>query len=471
MTTLHHRPDGAPTRFVRVIAAVATLGALLFGYDTGVISGALPFMELSPAEGGLGLTPLTEGLVTSSLVFGAAFGALIAGRLSDRQGRRRTILLLAVIFFVGALGTALAPGTAAMVAFRLVLGFAVGGASATVPMFIAEIAPAARRGQLVTHNEFMIVTGQLLAYTSNAVIANLWPGEHAWRYMLGLASLPAVLLFVGMLFMPESPRWFASRNRFDEAWAVLRRIRDDAAAEAEFVEIRQRAERAATEEKGGWADLRVPWIRKLVLVGVVFGIAVQLTGVNSIMYFAPTILKATGLGTEASITATIANGVVSVVSVLIGIYLLGRVGRRPMVITGQAGITISLALLGGCFLLPESTARSYVVLAVMLVFLFFMQSMISTVYWLVTAEIFPIRLRGFAMGVAIFAQWISNATVAFTFPILISALGGNTFFILAAINIATLGFLVKYLPETRGRTLEALEEEFQRDHAERSPAV
>lgn len=455
----------SPTGFVRVITAVATLGALLFGYDTGVISGALPFMELSPEQGGLGLTPLTEGLVTSSLVFGAAFGAFFVGRLSDWQGRRRTILVLAVVFFAGALGTALAPTTAVMIVFRLVLGFAVGGASATVPMFIAELAPAGRRGQLVTHNELMIVTGQLLAYTSNAVIAHVWPGEHAWRYMLGVATIPAVLLFLGMLFVPESPRWYASKHRFDEALAVLRRIRHAHEARAEFAEIKERAERAATEEEGSWADLRTPWIRKLVVIGVIFGVAVQLTGVNSIMYFAPTILKSTGLGTEASLTATIANGAVSVTAVLIGIYLLGRAGRRPMIITGQAGITLSLLLLGGCFLLPESTYRSYVVLAFMLVFLFFMQSMIATVYWLLIAEIFPIRLRGFAMGVAIFAQWISNATVALTFPLLISALGGNTFFILAIVNIATLVFLVKYLPETRGRTLESLEKKFRRDYA------
>jgi major inositol transporter-like SP family MFS transporter len=298
-------------------------------------------------------------------------------------------------------------------------------------MFIAELAPADRRGQLVTHNEFMIVTGQLLAYTSNAVIAKIWPGEHAWRYMLGVATVPAVLLFFGMLFVPESPRWYASQHRFGEALAALQRIRHANEAQVEFLEIKQRAEHAATEEKGGWSDLRTPWIRKLVIVGVIFRITVQLTGANSIMYFAPTILKATGLGTQASITATIANGVVSVVSVLIGIYLLGKVGRRPMIITGQVGITISLLLLGGRFLLPESTLRSYVVLAVMLMFLFLMQSMIATVYGLVTSEIFPIRLRGFAMGLAIFAQWISNATVAFTFPSLISALSGNTFFILA----------------------------------------
>ncbi|MEB3372426.1 sugar porter family MFS transporter [Saccharopolyspora mangrovi] len=453
--------EGSTKPFVRIITAVATLGALLFGYDTGVISGALPFMTLGPERGGLGLTPVTEGIVTSSLVFGAAFGAVFGGRLSDWHGRRRNILTLAVVFFIGALGTALAPNIETMVLFRIVLGLAVGGASATVPMFIAELAPAHRRAQLVTHNELMIVTGQLVAYTSNAAIANFWPSDEAWRYMLGLATIPAVLLWFGMLFLPESPRWYATKGRFDEALVVLGKIREPAEAERELAEIRRCAPDAGQAHRKEWTNLRTPWIRRLVIIGAVLGISVQLTGVNTIMYFAPTILQTTGLGTEASITASIANGVVSVVATFIGISLLGRIGRRPIIITGQVGVTISLALLGVCFLLPESTFRSFAVMAFMLIFLFFMQSMIATVWWLMMAEMFPLRFRGFAMGIAIFAQWISNGTVALTFPMLISALGGNTFFILALINSATIVFLTKFLPETGGKTLEELEEQFQ----------
>lgn len=462
--TVSAQPEARTSRpkpLVRIITAVATLGALLFGYDTGVISGALPFMALGPERGGLGLTPVTEGIVTSSLVFGAAFGAVLGGRLSDWHGRRRNILTLAVVFFAGALGTALAPNTETMILFRIVLGLAVGGASATVPMFIAELAPAHGRAQLVTHNELMIVTGQLLAYTSNAAIVNFWPGDHAWRYMLGLATIPAVLLWLGMLFLPESPRWYASKGRFDEAMAVLRRIRDADEAGRELADIRRCAENVPETHRGEWTNLRTPWIRKLVVIGVVLGISVQLTGVNTIMYFAPTILQATGLGTTASITASIANGVVSVAATILGIWLLGRLGRRPIIITGQVGVTISLVLLGACFLLPQSTLRSYAVLGFMLIFLFFMQSMIATVWWLMMSEMFPLRFRGFAMGIAIFAQWISNGTVALTFPVLINSFGGNTFLILALINSATIVFLAKFLPETRGKTLEELEEHFQ----------
>lgn len=197
-------------RRLRTITVIATFGGLLFGYDTGVISGALPFMARSPEDGGLGLSPLTEGVVASSLVLGAAFGALFGGRLCDRYGRKRTILGLAVLFFIGALGTALAPDVSVMVLFRVLLGLAVGGASVTVPVFIAELAPAEHRGRLVTQNELMIVTGQLLAYTSNAIMANTVGEGGVWRWMLAIATIPAVLLWFGMLFVPESPRWLAS---------------------------------------------------------------------------------------------------------------------------------------------------------------------------------------------------------------------------------------------------------------------
>jgi major inositol transporter-like SP family MFS transporter len=324
-------------RRLRFITVIATFGGLLFGYDTGVISGALPFMALSTEEGGLGLTPLTEGIVASSLVAGAAFGALYGGRLSDRYGRKRAILGLAVLFFIGALGTALAPDLVVMVLFRVLLGLAVGGASATVPVFIAELAPAAHRGRLVTQNELMIVTGQLLAYTSNAVIAETMGEGGVWRWMLALATIPAVLLWIGMLFVPESPRWLASRGRFDDAARTLGLIRDPQVVDAEFAEIKRRVMADAHEPRASWRDLRTPWVRRLVIFGFALAVLTQLTGVNSIMYFAPTILLDTGLGTQAALTATIANGVVAVLAVSTGMWLLGRFGRRPMLLTMSKG--------------------------------------------------------------------------------------------------------------------------------------
>lgn len=453
-------------RRLRTITIIATFGGLLFGYDTGVISGALPFMSLSREEGGLGLTPLTEGIVASSLVLGAAFGALLGGRLCDRYGRRRTILGLAVLFFVGALGTALAPDLWVMVLFRVLLGLAVGGASATVPVFIAELAPADRRGRLVTQNELMIVTGQLLAYTSNAVIAKTVGEGGVWRWMLVIATVPAVLLWFGMLFVPESPRWLASRGRFDDARSTLGRIRDAQVVDEEFAEIKRRVTADAGEPRAGWRDLGTPWVRRIVTFGFGLAALTQLTGVNSIMYFAPTILLDTGLGTQAALTATIANGVVAVLAVSTGMWLLGRYGRRPMLLTGQVGVTISLVLIAFCFLaLPESTARSYLVLASMLTFLLFMQGCIATVFWLMLAEIFPLRLRGFAMGTAVFGTWMANFVVTLVFPPLINAIGGVTFLLFAAVNAATLVYYIRTVPETRGRSMEDIETHFRRQYA------
>jgi major inositol transporter-like SP family MFS transporter len=449
-------------RRLRFITVIATFGGLLFGYDTGVISGALPFVALSTEEGGLGLTPLTEGIVASSLVAGAAFGALYGGRLSDRYGRKRAILGLAVLFFIGALGTALAPDLVVMVLFRVLLGLAVGGASATVPVFIAELAPAAHRGRLVTQNELMIVTGQLLAYTSNAVIAETMGEGGVWRWMLALATIPAVLLWIGMLCVPESPRWLASRGRFDDAARTLGLIRDPQVVDAEFAEIKRRVMADAHEPRASWRDLRTPWVRRLVIFGFALAVLTQLTGVNSIMYFAPTILLDTGLGTQAALTATIANGVVAVLAVSTGMWLLGRFGRRPMLLTGQVGVTVSLVLIAGCFLfLPESAARSYLVLASMLTFLLFMQGCVATVFWLMLSEIFPLRLRGFAMGMAVFGTWTANFVVTLAFPPLIDAIGGTTFLLFAAVNAATIFFYIRTVPETRGRSMEAIEAHFR----------
>jgi major inositol transporter-like SP family MFS transporter len=453
--------NATPTRALTTIAVISTLGGLLFGYDTGVISGALIFMK-----GDLGLTSFTEGGVVSSLLLGAAFGAPLGGRLADQLGRRLTIRVAAVVFAAGALGCALAPNVEIMVAARVVLGLAVGCASATVPLYSGELAPADRRGRLVTQNELMIVTGQLLAFTTNAVIDRLWGGQGTWRWMLGIAALPAVLLWIGMLFLPDTPRWYALKGRFDEADDVLQSVREPQEVPAELDLIRETAERDAGEQQGGWADLREPWIRRLFVIGIGIAVAQQITGINTVMYYAPTILESTGLGSSAALTATISVGVISVVMTIVGMGLLGRVRRRPMLITGQVGCTLSLLALGLSFLLPESATRSYVVLMFMVVFVAFQQCAISTVVWLMLSEIFPMKIRGFGMGVAIFVLWMVNFGVSLLFPVLNSALGSTwSFLFFFAVNIGSVVFTAMALPETAGRTLEGLEEEFRARYA------
>ncbi|MGD6741733.1 sugar porter family MFS transporter [Streptomyces sp. BH106] len=448
--------DRAASRRLRVITVIATFGGLLFGYDTGVINGALPYMSDD-----LGLSPLTEGMVTSSLLLGAALGSVVGGRLSDARGRRRNILLLAVLFFVGALACTLAPTTAFMVVARFVLGLAVGGASVTVPVYLAEVSPAERRGALVTRNELMIVTGQLLAFTFNAIIARVG-GESGgvWRWMLVISTLPAVVLWFGMLVMPESPRWLASQGRFGDALKVLRQVRSQQRAEAELAEVTALSVKDDEQGLGGWQDLKAtPWIRKLMLVG--FGIAIvqQVTGVNTIMYYGTEILTDAGFASDSALTANIANGVISVTATFVGIWLLGRVNRRPMLMVGQLG-TITALLLIGVFslVLPEGEGRAYAVLAMTVTFLAFQQGAISPVTWLTLSEIFPMRMRAFGMGVAAVVLWLTNFTIGLVFPSLVSGMGiSATFFLFVALGLVALAFVKKYMPETRGRSLENLE--------------
>ncbi|WP_328642446.1 sugar porter family MFS transporter [Streptomyces canus] len=457
------RTDDAPpavSRRLRVVTIIATFGGLLFGYDTGVINGALPYMTDD-----LGLTAVTEGMVTSSLLLGAALGAVIGGRLSDARGRRRTILALAVLFFVGALGCTLAPTTAVMVIARFVLGLAVGGASVTVPVYLAEVSPAERRGALVTRNELMIVSGQLLAFTSNAIIARAG-GESGgvWRWMLVIATVPAVVLWFGMLVMPESPRWLASQARFSEALEVLKQVRSRQRAEAELAEVSALAVKEEEQRLGGWQDMKsTPWIRKLMFVG--FGIAIvqQITGVNTIMYYGTQILTDAGFAADSALTANIANGVISVLATFVGIWLLGRVSRRPMLMTGQAGTTTALLLIGVFSLvLPPGDGRAYAVLAMTVTFLAFQQGAISPVTWLMLSEIFPMRMRGFGMGVAAVVLWLTNFVIGLVFPSLVSGIGiSNTFFLFVVAGVFSIVFVKRCVPETKGHTLETLEAELR----------
>lgn len=453
------RSSGSHVRRLWLTMLIATFGGLLFGYDTGVINGALPYMQHD-----LGLTPFTEGLVTSSLLLGAAGGAFYSGRFSDRYGRRRTLLVLSVVFLVGTLACTFAPNTAVMVAARFLLGTAVGGASVIVPAYLAEVSPAERRGRLVTQNELMIVSGQLIAYVVNALIAHLWGDSlGVWRWMLVVAVLPAIVLGLGMIAMPESPRWLALKGRFGEALGVLRQLRPPERAERELAEVKQLAENQRKERSGGFADLATPWIRRLVFVG--FGIAVvqQITGVNSIMYYGSQILSGAGFSRDGALTAQIANGVISVLATFVGIYLLGKVNRRPMLLTGLVGTTSSLVLIGlFSFVLPEGTARAFVILTLMVVFLAFQQGAVSPVTWLMLSEIFPLRIRGFAMGAAVLALWLTNFLVALSFPVLVDAITvANTFFVFAVVGLAAITFVARAVPETRGRSLEVLEMELR----------
>ncbi|MCC2116644.1 sugar porter family MFS transporter [Bacillus halotolerans] len=450
-----------PRSSLQLIMISATFGELLFGYDTGVINGALPFMARSDQ---LNLTPVTEGLVTSMLLLGAAFGALLCGKLADRYGRRKMILNLSFLFFLASLGTAFAPNVLTMVIFRFLLGLAVGGASSMVPAFLAEMAPYEKRGRMVTQNELMIVGGQFLAYVFNAILGVAMADTgHVWRYMLVLCAIPALLLFASMLRVPESPRWLTSKGKKSEALSVLKLIRDEKRAEAEFKEIQAAAVKDSNVEKASIKEFSTPWLRRLLWIGIGVAIVNQITGVNSIMYYGTQILQESGFGTKAALIANIGNGLISVIAVIIGIWLVGRVNRRPILMIGLSGTTTALLFIAiFSIVLDGSAALPYIVLSLTVLFLAFMQGCVGPVTWLVIAEIFPQKVRGLGSGISVFFLWILNFIIGFAFPIMLSSAGLSfTFFIFVALGILAIGFVYKFMPETKGRTLEELEEHFR----------
>ncbi|KKI91808.1 major facilitator transporter [Bacillus sp. SA1-12] len=449
----------APSSFLRKVIVISTLGGVLFGYDTGVINGALPYMTEE-----LGLTAYTQGLVASVLLLGAAIGALFGGRLADSYGRRKTILMLSFIFLAGTLGCTLAPDVNVMVVSRFVLGLAVGGASVTVPAYLAEMSPADSRGRIVTINDLMVVSGQLLAFVFNAILGTtMGHVDGIWRYMLAIATVPAVLLFIGMMRVPESPRWLVSKQKNDQALNTLNRIRKGDEAIAELAEIKATFAEEADMKKAGLKDLATPWIRRILFIGIGIGIVQQITGVNSIMYYGTEILKDSGFGTEAALVGNIANGVISVLAAATGIWLLGKVGRRPMLITGLAGTTTSLLLIAiFSSMLEGSVVLPYIVLSLTVTFLAFQQAAISPVTWLMLSEMFPLQIRGFGMGVTVLCLWIANFFVGFLFPVFLENLGlSGAFYIFVGLGVLAITFVTKFLPETKGFTLEQLEHQFR----------
>ena len=527
-------PPSGRHRGILAIAGVATLGALLFGYDTGVISGALPYMYMPFDANGLQLTSFEEGAIGGTLLVGAALGALIGGRLSDRYGRRHNITMLALLFLIGALGTTFSPTVWVMYPFRVILGFAVGGASATVPVYLAETAPKRIRGSIVAIDQLMIVTGQLLAFTMNAMIntakggpritieadpsGHVAPGSYsydaltalqtskggtmsaaqfhdfldqltivsgngeAWRYMLVICSIPAIALWIGIRLMPESSRWYVAKERLHDAIGALKRVREEAEdgplvdEMLEMVEARQHELAEEARRRGLGYVWRTPWLRKLLLVGVFLAIVNQTTGVNTVMYYAPKVLEYAGMSTSASITAQVANGVMSVIGSAIGIWLIMRFRRRQILIADVTGVGVCLLGIAATFQLAIAGHMSagttppawaaFLILGLMAVFMLIVQSSNGTVVWTMMGEIFPANVRGVMNGTAIFCMWVANAAITWTFPRMMESLGGGaTYAVYGVLNIVIALVLLKVMPETSGRSLEQIERDMERRYS------
>jgi len=510
-------PPSGKKRSIGLVAVVVTLGSLLFGYDTGVIAGALPYMYLPSEAGGLHLNAAEEGFVGGLLAIGAAFGAIIGGRLSDRYGRRHNILLLAFIFAVGTIGCTISPNVWVLYPFRFILGWAVGGASATVPIYLSETAPARIRGPLIAIDQFMIVFGQLLAYSVNAWLSSSQGGPQvqitsdpsgqyaagewvawdsvqsisglvvesgngmAWRYMLVLATIPAIALWIGMRMMPESARWYGMKEKYYEAIGALKRIRedgkDDVAEEMEqIVEVNTME---AKEEKWTFRQtVKTKWTRKILFIGIFLGFFDQLTGINTAMYYLPKILHSAGFSSADAIMLNVITGIASAIGAGVGLLLVAKFMRRHVGIYQEAGIVCSLFALAlvfqfginphmdadGNILASVSSFVPWLVLVLVAIFVFIKQS--GTVAWILVSEIFPSKIRGVAQGVAVGCLWLMNAVVTTVFPIMIENLGGAwTYGIFGAINVVALIFYIRVVPETKTSTLEEIEESLQKKYS------
>ncbi|WP_123659461.1 sugar porter family MFS transporter [Salinisphaera japonica] len=462
-STLPPNAAGVHTRKLGMIAFIATFGGLLFGYDTGVINGAV-----DPMKQDLGLTPFTQGFAVSILVFGAAIGAAVIGRMADRHGRRKTILLLSGIFIVGTFGQALASNWQILSVFRFILGLAVGGASTTVPVYLAEMSPTEQRGSIVTRNEIMIVSGQLGAFIINAVILNIWGSDpDVWRYMLIMGVIPAFALLVGMLRVPESPRWLSDQNRRGDALHVLKQIRSPNRAEAEMAEVDALLEKERKSKTGGVSDLSERWVRRLILIGATLGVFQQFTGINAIMYYGTQLLENSGFSSNGAVIANTLNGVFSVLGITVGILLINKLNRRTMLIGGFFLIALFHVLVGlSSAYMPDTAFKPYVVLVFVVAFVFSMQGTLGPLVWLMLSEIFPLKIRSFAMGICVFVLWTANAIVAFGFPPVVATIGiAPTFFIFAGIAVVGLIFTITTVPETRGQSLEEFEAHARKRYA------
>lgn len=509
-------PASGKKRSLGVIALVATLGSLLFGYDTGVISGALPYMYLPQDIGahGLGLTSTEEGWIGGLLCIGAALGASVGGRLSDKYGRRHNISLLAIIFFIGAIGCTVSPNIWVLYLFRIILGFAVGGASATVPVFLGETAPKRIRGTLVAMDQMMIVFGQFLAFSLNAAIAQ-WQGGPSvevdgkmveytnevanqvasgaliatggngmtWRYMLVLASIPAIALWIGIRLMPESSRWYVANERIPEAIGSLKRVRNedkDGRIVDELDEMIEVRRKEANQEKWGLSQIwNTKWTRHLLVIGIFLGIADQLTGINTAMYYTPKVLAAAGFSMTDSISLNVISGGVSFIGSAVGLWLVTRFARRHVGIYQETSIVIALGLLSAVFYFliePHMTAAGDVnkdtvpafapILVLVIVCLFVFAKQSGTVNWVLFAEIFPMKIRGTALGMAVGALWLANALVSIIFPPMVEHLGAaGTYLVFCLFNVASLIFYIKFVPETKYHSLEELEERFEKEYS------
>lgn len=449
--------------YVWLIASVAAMGGLLFGWDWVVIGGAKPFFQRY-----FELTSEAQiGWANSCALIGCLVGALIAGALSDRFGRKRLLIVAALLFAVTSLGNALAHNFTVFIAWRMFGGVAIGLASSLSPMYISEVAPAQMRGKLVSINQLTIVVGILLAQIINwALVHNLptgatdefiknsWFGQQGWRWMFGLTAAPALLFLFGMFFVPESPRWLAKNGRTDAALTVLTKIGGRAYALTASADIKSTMTSEETQ-RVRFRELLAPKMRKVLVLGVVLAVFQQWCGINVIFNYAEEIFRSAGYDISSVLKNIAWTGSVNLAFTFVALGVVDRGGRRPLMLFGSAALAVIYVAMGFCY---YHHVQGLPMLLLVLAAIGCYAMSLAPVTWVVISEIFPNRIRGAAMAVAIMSLWIACFLLTYTFPILNARLGSaGTFWLYAAICLAGFIFIKFKQPETKGKTLEQIE--------------
>lgn len=454
--------------FVFIIAIIAAMGGLLFGFDTGVISGAIPFFQTD-----FGIDDSMVESITAAGLAGAILGALFCGRITDRLGRRKVILASAVIFGIGALWSGLAANPLQLILARLFLGIAIGVSSFAVPLYIAEISPARLRGRLVSMFQLMVTIGILTSYLSDLALADNNNPE-CWRPMLYVGVIPALILLVGMFCLPETPSWLMMKGRTQEARDVLARIEEPHQVEQSMARIHAQIEQDRSQSS--WKEIFKPWLRNALIIAVGIMFFQQFVGINTIMYYCPKIFLMAGFADNVTaIGASVGVGVVNVLFTLVSIYFIDRLGRRKLFFIGMTGIVVTLLALGACFTLQQQLGEIGKWVSILLVFLYiaFFAISIGPLGWLIITEIFPLKVRGLGSSIGSLTVWVFNTIVAYTFFKIVRMLTvpgteivlqgenmGNpagAFWFYALISLAGIVWGYFYIPETKGVTLEKIE--------------
>jgi sugar porter (SP) family MFS transporter len=450
--------EGAPKHvgraFVYVAAAFAGLGGLLFGYDTGVISGAELFLRNDFA-----LSAFDLEIIVSGVLAGAAAGALVGGRLADLFGRRKLLIVTAIIFALGAVVCAEATTVGILIFGRVAIGIAIGLSSGTVPVYISEVSPAEARGWQVSLFQLAITVGILGAYLVDYAFARI----QSWRWMFGLALVPAAIFGSAMYFLPETPRWLAKQGQFAAARAVLARIRGTANVDREMKEIEQSLLQSV--ESGHISDLLQRSLRPALAVGIGLAIFQQVTGINTVIYYAPIIIQSAGISSASgAILATAGIGGVNVLMTIVSMWLIDRVGRRPLLLCGIAGMVVTLGVLGLVFRLSAAggTLAWLAVVSMMLYVASFAISL-GPIFWLLISEIYPLKIRSSSEGLCATSNWAANLLVTLTFLTLVQRIGpSQTFWLYGLLAMGAWIFSYLLVPETKGRTLEQIEVAWRR---------